>query len=165
MPLPATGRWNAAYIESLGNLAQGVSARSLYFANHRDHVGRVLVCNGFARDLGPAGSLPEPRVAQLYPARLGGLQRRLCAFRDHLALVLSHGGQDVHRELVGVRVIDGNELNARVHQRCDKCKIAGKTIELRDDKLGALLTTSGQCLGQFGTVVALSCFDLNEFGR
>jgi hypothetical protein len=26
--------------------------------------------------LGTAGSLTEPRVAQLYPARLGGLQRR-----------------------------------------------------------------------------------------
>jgi hypothetical protein len=29
--------------------------------------------------------------------------------------MLSHGGQDMHRELVGVWIVNGDELNAAFH--------------------------------------------------
>jgi hypothetical protein len=51
------------------------------------------------------------------------------ALRDHFAFVLRHGREDVHGQLVGVRVIDGHKFNAAVHQRDDECQIAGQPIE------------------------------------
>ena len=60
-----------------------------------------------ARHVGRAGRLLKRTVTHL--------QCGLRALRDHLALVLSHGGKDMHRQLIGMGVINGNELNARFH--------------------------------------------------
>jgi Trypsin-like peptidase domain len=53
----------------------------------------------------------EIRIAEHYTASLGGLQCVLCPLCDHLPLMLSYGGQDVHRQLIRMWVVDGDELN------------------------------------------------------
>jgi hypothetical protein len=63
-------------------------------------------------------------LAQSRPARPGGLQRGLDALRDHNPLVLRDGREDVQRQPVGVRVVDGDELDAGVHQGGDEGEIA-----------------------------------------
>jgi hypothetical protein len=47
----------------------------------------------------------------MLPAPLGGRQGCFGALGDHLPLMLSNSGQDMHRELVGVGIIYGHELD------------------------------------------------------
>jgi hypothetical protein len=61
--------------------------------------------------------------------------------RDHHALVLGHGGQDVQRQPGGVRIIDRHELNAGVHHGGDEGHVAGEPVELGHHQLGPLLLT------------------------
>jgi hypothetical protein len=81
----------------------------------------------------------EVRIAQTLATDLGSLQCVPGALGDHFPLVLCHGSKDVHRQLVGVRVIDRHELDAAVHQRGNKCQIAAQWIELSDYELGLAL--------------------------
>jgi hypothetical protein len=39
--------------------------------------------------------------------------------------MLSDGGQDMDGQLVGVRIINGHEFHASVHQRGNECQISG----------------------------------------
>jgi hypothetical protein len=41
---------------------------------------------------------------------------------------LGDGRENMNRQLVGVRIIDGGKLDAGIHERCDECEIAGKPI-------------------------------------
>ena len=108
---------------------------------------------GFSRRL--AGG-DEARTAELDAAALGSREGSLGALADRFTFVLRDGGQDVDGELVGVRVIDGDELDAAVHQRGDEGEVAGQPVELGDDELGLVLAAGGQCLGQFGAVCAFA---------
>jgi hypothetical protein len=81
-------------------------------------IGRTLAANRLA--LAFKAALPS-----LAASAIPGLPKRCprflaacsaaCALRDHLALVLSHSGKDMHRQLVGMRDINRHELNARFH--------------------------------------------------
>jgi hypothetical protein len=71
-------------------------------------IGRTLAANRLA--LAFRAALPS-----LAASAIPGLQRGLSALRDHLRLVLSHGGEDVNCQLVGMGVINRHELNARFH--------------------------------------------------
>jgi hypothetical protein len=54
----------------------------------------------------------ELRIAEDNTASFSRLQRVFCALCDHLAFVLCYRRQDVNRELIGVRIIDSDELDA-----------------------------------------------------
>jgi hypothetical protein len=58
--------------------------------------------------------------------------------------VLGDGRKDVQCEPRGVRVIDGDELDAWVHQRGDESQVAREPVELRDDELGLQLLAGGE---------------------
>jgi hypothetical protein len=64
------------------------------------------------------------------PRALATCSASLAALRDHFSLVLRHGREDVHRQLVGMRIIERHELDAAVHQRGDERQIAAQPIEL-----------------------------------
>jgi hypothetical protein len=44
---------------------------------------------------------------------------------------MSNGGENMQREAGGVRIVDGDEFNARIHQRRDKRQIPGQSVQLR----------------------------------
>ena len=52
--------------------------------------------------------------------------------------MLGHGGQDVHREPVGLREVYGRELDPALHEVRYERYVAGEAIELRDDESGAV---------------------------
>ena len=58
------------------------------------------------------------------------------------ALVLGHRRQNVHSELVGVSIIDRDELDTALHQSGDKGQVSGQTVELGNDKLRPVLLAS-----------------------
>ena len=94
---------------------------------------RLVALNGALTSLGELG------VAKFLAPRLGCLQSIPRPLSDHFSLMLSHRGKDMNGELVGVRVIDRDELDTGVHQRCDEREIARQSIELGDDELGFVL--------------------------
>ncbi len=57
----------------------------------------------------------ECRVAKANTAPLGGSKRVFGALRNHLAFMLRDGGKNMHRQLIGVRIIHRDKLNARFH--------------------------------------------------
>jgi hypothetical protein len=61
-----------------------------------------------------------------------------------------------------VRVIDGDELHTRVHERRDKGEVAGQAIELGNDELGFLFPAGRERLLQLRPVIALAALDLRE---
>ena len=105
--------------------------------DRRDVLSEAISVSFHASD-GAITHSVELGIAEDSTASLGGLQRVLSALCDHLAFMLCDGGQDVNRELVGVRIIDGDELNTGVHQRRDESQIARQPIELGDHQLGFL---------------------------
>ena len=70
----------------------------------------------------------QARAAELLAARLGCRQGGLGALADGFALVLGDGGQDMDGELVGVRVVGCDELDAGIRQRGDEGEIAGQPV-------------------------------------
>jgi hypothetical protein len=53
---------------------------------------------------------------------------------DRLRLVLGNGRQDVNRQSVCLREVDGMKLDAAVHQVRDERHVAGEAVELGDDQ-------------------------------
>jgi hypothetical protein len=51
-----------------------------------------------------------------------------------IPLVLRHSRQDVHGELIGVGIIDGDEFDARFHDGGNEGDVTGEAIELGDDE-------------------------------
>jgi hypothetical protein len=87
-------------------------------------------------------------IAQHGSAGFGSRQGILGALGNHFPLVLSHRGQDIHRQLAGVRIIDRNEFGASLNQRGDECQIAGQPIEFGDDQFGLVPLASGERRGE-----------------
>jgi hypothetical protein len=76
--------------------------------------------------------------------------------------VLSHGREDVDRQLVGVGVINGNEFDAAFHKRGNGGQVAGQAVKLGDDKLCPLLLAGRERLLQLRAVGALAALDFGE---
>jgi len=76
--------------------------------------------------------------------------------------MLGHRRENVYGELRGVRVIDGHEFDARIHQRGDEGDIAGETVQLCYHKARLAPTTKRKRLDEFRTVVALARLDFGE---
>ena len=68
----------------------------------------------------------------------------------------------MNRQLVGVRVIDGDELDAGLHQRGDECEVAGQPVELRNDELGFLRPADVERDFKLRPGVVLTALDLGE---
>jgi hypothetical protein len=83
-------------------------------------MGRTLAANRLAF----AFTAAVPRFAAS-----GSRQSGFGMLRDHFPLVLRDGGEDVHRQLVGVRVVHGHELDAGFHKRGDKGKGYGTACQ------------------------------------
>ena len=80
-----------------------------------------------ARFQGPLAGGREVRVAELDAARLGRGQRGDDALGNLLALELGDGGEDVDRELRGMRVVAGDEVDPELssRKRSERCGPAG----------------------------------------
>jgi hypothetical protein len=79
-------------------------------------------------------------------------------------LMLGHRRQDVQR-LVGMRIIDRNELKTGIHERCDKGQVSGQPIQLGNDQFGLVFAAGIERPRQFWPVGPLAAFDFDEFGR
>ena len=67
---------------------------------------------------------------------------------DRPPFVLRHGRENMHGQLIGVRVIDGDELHARVHQCGNERHIARQPVEFGDDQFGLAPLASGERGGE-----------------
>ena len=56
------------------------------------------------------------------------------ALADHFPLVLSYGGENVDRQLVGMGDINGNKFDAAFHKHGNEGQVTGQAVELGDDK-------------------------------
>ena len=70
--------------------------------------------------------------------------------------------QNVDGELVGVRVIDGHELDAGIHQGRNEGQISGQPIKLGDHQLGFVLTARLKRPGEFGPIGVLAALHLDK---
>jgi hypothetical protein len=70
------------------------------------------------------------------------------ALRDHLCFVLGDGRQNVNREAVGLREIDGVKLHPGLHQVRYERHVPGKPIKLRDDQGGAVKAAELEGFGE-----------------
>jgi hypothetical protein len=86
------------------------------------------------------------------------------AASSRCALVLGDGRQDVHRQLVRVRVIDGDEFHTRIHERRYKGEVAGQSIELGNDELSFLFLAGRERFFQFRPVIPLAALNFGELG-
>lgn len=69
-------------------------------------------------------------------------------------------------EPVGLRHVDGDELNPGLHQPRDEMDVAGQPVELRNDKRPPLLPAQLDGPQQLRPVgVALAALDLGELGQ
>jgi hypothetical protein len=60
--------------------------------------------------------------------------------------VLGNSRQGVNGQLIGVWIIDCDELHTGIHEAGDKCQVRGQAVELGNDQLGFLSLASRQCL-------------------
>src|SRR5450830_821552 len=97
----------------------------LYFPNDREDVGGKLVSllhvDGISEDL----CFRQSWIAEPLSSCLSGLQCSTRTLGYHLSLMLGDGCKNVNGQFIGVRIIDGDKLNSRLHQGCDEGKIAG----------------------------------------
>jgi hypothetical protein len=94
--------------------------------------------------------------AQPLPTGPGSGQSILRAGGDGLGLMLSHGGQNVHRQAVGLGEVNRGELDPAFHQVGDEGDVTGQAIQFGDDQGCAMQTAQAQRLGQLRPVVALA---------
>jgi len=93
---------------------------------------RVLLPAGQAVRMGCWGQVGGG--TQLLALGLEHLQGPAGALADHVALLFRQRGEDVHGELVGLRLITGHELYPRLHQRSNKSHVAREPVELGNDE-------------------------------
>ena len=96
----------------------------------------------------PAG-FGDVGVADLHPARLGGLECRPGAFRDHVPFVFRHGSEDVDGEAGGVRHVAGAELHPAFHEVRDERHVARQPVELGDQQRDTLAPAEFERLLEF----------------
>src|SRR5436189_3702359 len=68
----------------------------------------------------------------------------------------------MNHELVGVRVVRSNEIDAAFHQAGDEMDISGKPIELGDDQRRLGLLGGGNGSRELRSIRALPALDLAE---
>ena len=162
MPRAAARRAHTASVQRLGDGAQALETGALHVADNGHDVGGALVGERLTPMLRDLLRHLELRAGELDAAPLGGAERVLGPLGNHLALVLRHGGEDVDGELVGVRVVAGDEIDTSVHERREEGDVAREPVQLSDDQLGALALAVRQRLGQLGPGGMLAALDFSE---
>src|SRR5947207_2470370 len=76
--------------------------------------------------------------------------------------MLRNSREDMDRQPVRVRIVDRDELDARVHQRRNEREIARQAIQLGDNQLGLVLAAGGERSGELRPIGALAALDLDE---
>jgi hypothetical protein len=102
-------------------------------------------------------------VAQYLATGFSGLQGRFGSLGYHFPLVLRDGRQNVNCELICMRVVRSQKFDARIDQGGDEGQIAGKPVQLGNDKFGLLLPAGLNGLGKLGAVRPLPGFDFGIF--
>jgi hypothetical protein len=164
-PPTAAGRSDLAGVELAGDGVEARMAARLHLSNERQDIGRELTrprLEGVAHAFYCACRVGSPETR---PPRLGRREGRLGALGNRFALMLGHRRQDMQRQLVGVRIIDRNELNAGIHERCDKGQVSGQPIQLGNDQLGFVLAAGLERPHQLRPICPLAALNLNEFGH
>jgi hypothetical protein len=77
--------------------------------------------------------------------------------------MLSECGQHVHHELVGVRIVRRDEIDATFHKAGDKMDISSEAIELGNDQGCPGLLGSGNGSRELGPIGPLAALDFAEF--
>ena len=95
-------------------------------------------------------------TAELHAAPFGASKRGLRALAYRQRFVLGDGRQDVDREAVRLREVDGVKLDACFHQVRDEGHVARQAIQLGDDQGRAVQATQLQGLDQFRSIAALA---------
>src|SRR4051794_11085436 len=90
-------------------------------------------------------------------------ERRLSALADRLALLLGDERHHANRHAVRVRQVDRSEVDAGIAQAEQEHRIAGETIEPRDDQLGPVATARLERTGEAWPVaMAFAALDLHD---
>jgi hypothetical protein len=125
------------------------------------------VCGPRSRHGPPRGQRRPPsaivdhvatEASQFDVTGLGGGQRGLGALRDCLRLMLGDGREDMDREAVRLRKVDGYELHAAFHQRRHEMDVSGQPfghglgVDLRESQ--RLLRSSGHIVHLIALAVA-----------
>jgi hypothetical protein len=99
-------------------------------------LGRALRARrgGERRERSRPGAALHIRVAEHDAARFGDRQGGDRPRADHLALVLSDGGEDVDRQARRKGIVAGNKIDVAFHQIRNKCDVAREAVELGDDQ-------------------------------
>jgi hypothetical protein len=121
VPLPAPCRAHASVVQRRGDGAGRERTRRLYLAHDRQDVGRERGSLGPVCCMAQGARLGELGAAELLTLQrqslLDNSERRFRSRADGLALVLGDGSEYMDRELVGVRHVGGDELDAGVQDR------------------------------------------------
>jgi hypothetical protein len=64
-----------------------------------------------------------------------------------------------------VRIIDGDELDTRVHHGRDEREISGQPVKFCNDQLHLVTPAGGKRLRQLGPIIPPAGLDLGEFGN
>jgi hypothetical protein len=132
--------------------------------NDRKEILVALGAGSMAHDGAGGVSLPchESHTVQASPLPTQPHAAGLCSAKggfgaggDHGGLVLSHGGQDVDRESIGLWEVDGDELSTRLHKRGDEVDVTGQAVQFRNDEGGAVEPAESERFGDSGAVVTL----------
>jgi hypothetical protein len=102
-------------------------------------------------------------AAELDAASARRGQRGLGPLGNHLGLVLGDGRENVDRQSVRLRKIDGHEIDFAFHEAADEMHIASKTVELGNDELRPVQPARRERRSELRPVRALSGFNLREF--
>jgi hypothetical protein len=79
--------------------------------------------------------------------------------------MLGNGSEDMQRQPRRVRIVDGDELDAGVHQRGDERQIAREAIELGDAQTRLALAAESESPLKLRPIIALAGFNLRELGN
>jgi hypothetical protein len=148
-------------IEAPGNLALAEALPGQADDDY-DELGSRFTRAPDLRGTAPGGL--EVRIAELDAARLGDGEGIFDPGRNHQALVLGDGGEDLDRQPRRMRVVAGDKIDPTLHQAGDEMDVARQPVELGNDQGRLASSASRQRAGDPRPVVPLATFDLGEVG-
>ena len=162
VPLPSARRPDVEPVEVVRNGPKRLALAAPFGHQCQNLGGRTA---GAMRRQRQSSRRLDARVSEPGSPALGLGQRRLGPLRNHLALVLGDGRQDVNGQPVGLGHVAGHEIDAALHQVCDEGHVAGQTVQTGDQKHGTALAALFQGGEELRPVrVPASALDLGEFG-
>ncbi len=126
----------------------------------------MLICTSCDRSLRSRPSLLQPRVTEANSSSLCRSESSLRPGCNHVSLMFGKGCKHVHHELVGMRVVDCNEIHLRLHQTAEKRHRPRKPVKLGYQKRRFLSATGKERRFKHRAINAATTFNLNKlFGK